>query len=36
MAVVLAYDKIGGDVDKVKEKAMGLSKKMAVEPTEPV
>jgi phosphoribosylglycinamide formyltransferase 2 len=36
MAVVLTYDKIGSDVDKVKEKAIELSKRMAVEPTEPL
>jgi len=36
MAVVLAYDKIGSDVDKVKDRAIALSKKMAVEPKEPV
>jgi phosphoribosylglycinamide formyltransferase 2 len=36
MAVVLAYDKKGYDVDKVKERAIILSKMMAVEPTEPI
>ncbi len=36
MAVALAYDKIGTDVNTVKEKAIMLSKMLAVEPTEPV
>jgi phosphoribosylglycinamide formyltransferase 2 len=36
MAVVLAYDKIGTNVDKVKEKAIFLSKMIAVEPIEPL
>jgi len=36
MAVVLAYNKIGADVDTVKEKAMRLAKMVAVEPTEPL
>ncbi|HTB31298.1 MAG TPA: phosphoribosylglycinamide formyltransferase 2, partial [Bacteroidia bacterium] len=36
MAVALAYDKIGTDVNKVKEKAILLSKMVAVEPTEPL
>jgi phosphoribosylglycinamide formyltransferase 2 len=36
MAVALTYDKIGTDVNKVKEKAIMLSKMLAVEPTEPI
>lgn len=36
MAIVLAYDKIGTDVNKVKEKAVALSQMLAVEPTEPL
>ena len=36
MAVALAYDAIGTDVDTVKEKAITLSKMIAVEPTEPI
>jgi phosphoribosylglycinamide formyltransferase 2 len=36
MAVVLTYDKIGSEVDKVKNKAISLSKMMTVEPTEPL
>ncbi len=36
MGVVLAYDTIGADVNLVKEKAITLSKMVAVEPTEPI
>jgi phosphoribosylglycinamide formyltransferase 2 len=36
MAVALAYDKVGADVDTVKEKAIRLSAMVAVEPTEPL
>ncbi len=36
MAVALTYDKIGTNVDKVKDKAIMLSKMLAVEPTEPI
>jgi phosphoribosylglycinamide formyltransferase 2 len=36
MAVALAYDKTGSDVDKVKNKAINLAKMMTVEPTEPL
>lgn len=36
MAIVLAYDKTGTDVEKVKDKAVRLSKMLAVEPTEPI
>ncbi|HTA82184.1 MAG TPA: formate-dependent phosphoribosylglycinamide formyltransferase [Bacteroidia bacterium] len=32
MAVALAYDKVGADVDKVKEKAIALAKKVRVIP----
>jgi len=36
MAVVLTYDKIGNDIDTIKEKAIKLSKLVSVEPTEPL
>ncbi len=36
MAVVLVYDKMGADINAVKEKAIMLSKLVAVEPTEPM
>ncbi len=36
MAVALAYDKIGADVNEVKEKAIVLSEMLTVEPTEPL
>jgi len=36
MAVVLTYDKIGTDINKVKEKAISLSKRLSVKPGEPI
>jgi phosphoribosylglycinamide formyltransferase 2 len=36
MAVALAYDNIATDVERVKDRAIALSKLVAVEPTEPV
>ncbi|HLC82290.1 MAG TPA: formate-dependent phosphoribosylglycinamide formyltransferase [Bacteroidia bacterium] len=33
MAVALAYDKVGSDVNKVKERAMGIAKEVTVEST---
>jgi len=36
MAVVLAYDAVGADVNKVKEKAIRLSEMLTVKPAEPL